>query len=139
MLAFDLETKEIVFMKDYWRPDVADIEKEGDIYGILRAHNVPNIAPFGTGNDVRNHVTRTQEFVNKYWVRRRRAPGREAIALTPLRQYRMTLLVIGEPLIDFKSSKQFVAAIADAMKGKNSLTFRSKCFNANFFCFCFLA
>lgn len=119
-VAFDLETKKLVFLKEYWRPDVAGGNKEGDIYTILHVHGVPNIAPFGTGNDVREHVTRTQEFANKDWVRLRRYSGRDEVALTPLRQYRMTLLVIGKPLTDFKSSKEFVSAIADAMKGENS-------------------
>jgi hypothetical protein len=121
MLAFDLKTKKLVFMKDHWRPNVADIEKEGDVYEILHAHKVGYIAEFGTGNDVRDHVTRTQEFLNKGWARWRRPQGGEAVVLTPLCQYRMTLLVIGEPLINFKSSKQFVSAIADAMKGMDSL------------------
>jgi hypothetical protein len=131
MVAFDLETKKLVFMKDYWRPNVADIEKEGNIYKILHDHKVDYIAEFGTGNDVRNHVTRTQEFLNKGWALRRRPQGGEAVVLTPLCQYRMTLLVIGEPLINFKSSKQFVSAIADAMKGMDSLSAPNN-FNAYF-------
>jgi hypothetical protein len=122
MLAFDLETKKRVIMKDYWRPNVADIEKESDIYKILHDHKVDYIAEFGTGNDARNHVTHTQEFLNKGWALRRRPQRGEAVVLTPLCQYRMTLLVIGEPLTNFKSSKQFVSAIADAMKGMESLS-----------------
>ncbi|KAF8191341.1 hypothetical protein BJ912DRAFT_830421, partial [Pholiota molesta] len=127
MLAFDLKTKKLVFMilKDYWRPNVADIEKEGDVYEILHAHKVDYIAEFGTGNDARDHVTRTQEFINKGWALRRRPQGGEAIVLTPLCQYRMTLLVIGEPLINFKSSKQFVSAIADAMKAHDDAYFKA--------------
>jgi hypothetical protein len=31
MLAFDIEEREIVFLKDYWRADVDGMEKEGDI------------------------------------------------------------------------------------------------------------
>ncbi|KAF8191344.1 hypothetical protein BJ912DRAFT_902593 [Pholiota molesta] len=125
MLAFDLKTKKLLFMKDYWRPNVADIEKEGDIYRILHAHKVDYIAEFGTGNDVRDHVTRTQEFINKGWARRRRPQRGEAVVLTPLCQYRMTLLVIGEPLTNFKSSKQFVSAIADAMKAHDDAYFKA--------------
>ncbi|KAF8176471.1 hypothetical protein BJ912DRAFT_1146841 [Pholiota molesta] len=132
MLAFDLKTKKLVVMilKDYWRPNVADIEKEGDVYEILPAHKVDYIAEFGTGNDVRDHFTRTQEFINKGWALRRRPQGGEALVLTPLRQYCMTLLVIGEPLTNFKSSKQFVSAIADAMKAHDDAYLRLIYFTA---------
>jgi hypothetical protein len=32
MLVFNTETREIVFLKDYWRADVDGMEKEGEIY-----------------------------------------------------------------------------------------------------------
>ncbi|KIM40756.1 hypothetical protein M413DRAFT_28524 [Hebeloma cylindrosporum] len=54
--AFDLETKEFVFVKDYWRDVAAEAEKEGDIYTLLEKHNIPNIAPFGNGNDIQCKV-----------------------------------------------------------------------------------
>jgi hypothetical protein len=114
-----LKTKKLV-LKVFWRPDVAGGDSEGDIYAILPSHGVPQITPLGTGNDVREHVTRTQEFANNTdWPQ----PGRDAVALTPLRQYRMTLPITSKSLTDFKSSKAFVSAIADAMKGKNSSAF----------------
>jgi hypothetical protein len=56
MLAFDLEVESLVFLKDYWRVDMDGMGKEGDIYTILESHRVPNIAPFGKGND---HMTLT--------------------------------------------------------------------------------
>jgi hypothetical protein len=52
MLAFDMEAGEIVFLKDYWRADVDGMKKEGEIYARLESNHVPNIAPFGKGNDV---------------------------------------------------------------------------------------
>jgi hypothetical protein len=33
------------------------MEKEGEIYALLESKGVPNIAPFGKGNDVHNHMT----------------------------------------------------------------------------------
>ncbi|KAF8234088.1 hypothetical protein L208DRAFT_1394550, partial [Tricholoma matsutake] len=62
MLAFDMETREIVFLKDYWRADVDGMEKEGEIYALLESNRVPNIAPFGKGNDVRDHMTLMKNF-----------------------------------------------------------------------------
>jgi hypothetical protein len=52
MLTFDLEAESLVFLKDYWRADMDGMEKKGDIYTILESHRVPNIAPFGKGNDL---------------------------------------------------------------------------------------
>jgi hypothetical protein len=61
MLAFNMETKEIVFLKDCWRADVDGMEKEGEICALLESKGVPNIALFGNGkgDHVRRHVTLT--------------------------------------------------------------------------------
>jgi len=111
MLAFNTETGEIVFLKDYWRADVDGMEKEGDIYALLESRSVPNIAPFGKGNDVRDHTTLTHTLRNEKWVCWSRV-------MVLLSQYRMSLDVVARHLVLFKSSKEFVSAIADAMAGK---------------------
>jgi len=36
---------------------VGGMEKEGEIYALLESKGVPNIAPFGKGNDVHDHMT----------------------------------------------------------------------------------
>ena len=68
MLAFDMGTSEIVFLKDYWRANVNGVEKEGDIYALLELNRVPNIAPFGKGNDVRDHTTLTHTLRDEKWA-----------------------------------------------------------------------
>ena len=68
MLAFNMETREVIFLKDYWRADVDGMEKEGEIYALLESKNVPNIAPFGKGNDVGNHTTITHTLRNEEWA-----------------------------------------------------------------------
>jgi Fungal protein kinase len=113
MLAFNMETREIVFLKDYWRADVDGMEKEGDIYALLESKSVPNIAPFGKGNDVRDHTTLTHTLRNEEWACQSRV-------MVLLSQYRMSLDVVARHLVSFKSSKEFVSAIADAMEGKIS-------------------
>jgi hypothetical protein len=113
MLAFNMETKEIVFMKDYWRADVDGMKKEGEIYALLESKAVPNIAPFGKGNDVRHHTTLTHTLRNENWA----CWSRDMV---PLSQYRMSLDVIARLLTSFKSSREFVSAITDAMTGKTS-------------------
>jgi hypothetical protein len=59
MLVFKTEMREIVFLKDYWRADVDSMKKEGEIYMLLKSKGVPNIVPFGKGNDVCYHKTLT--------------------------------------------------------------------------------
>jgi len=113
MLAFDMETREIVFLKDYWRADVDGMEKEGEIYALLESNRVPNIAPFGKGNDVRDHTTLTHTLRDEKWA----CWSRDMVVL---RHYRMSLNVVARPLTSFCSSWEFVSAIADAMQGKTS-------------------
>jgi len=114
MLAFDVEAGEIVFLKDYWRADVDGMKKEGEIYERLESNRVPNIAPFGKGNNVHDHATLTHTLRNEKWACRSRE-------MVPLRHYRMSLDVVARPLTSFSSSWEFVSAIADAMEGKTSL------------------
>ena len=114
MLAYDMEKQAIVFLKDYWRAEGA--VKEGDIYSLLELNHVPNIPPFGKGNDVRKHATITDALKAEQkttWAR----PSKEMV---PLRHYRMTLGVVGRPLTSFDSSRELVSVIADAMEGKTS-------------------
>jgi len=113
MMAYDMESREIVFLKDYWRADVDGMKKEGEIYALLESNNVPNVAPFGNGNDVRDHTTLTHTFRDEKWA----CWSREMVLL---RHYRMSLGVVAQPLITFSSSREFVGAIADAMEGKTS-------------------
>ena len=113
MFAFDVEANKIVFLKDYWRPDVAGIEKEGEIYELLEGKNVPNIPSFGTGNDVLDHKTVTDTLRHEGWACKTND-------MVPLRHYRMSLDVVGIPLSECNSSRQLVTAIADAMEGENN-------------------
>jgi hypothetical protein len=43
MLAFNMETRDVIFVKDYWRADVDGMEKEGEIYALPESKGVPNI------------------------------------------------------------------------------------------------
>jgi hypothetical protein len=123
MLAFNMETKEIIFLKDYWRADVDSMEKEGEIYALLEAKGVPNIAPFGKGNNVRHHTTLMPTLRNEKWACWSRA-------MVPLSQYRMSLDIVARLLTSFKSSREFISAIADAMTGKTSFADSDR--NTNF-------
>ncbi|KZP26631.1 hypothetical protein FIBSPDRAFT_1040664 [Athelia psychrophila] len=68
-VAFNLETKMMVYYKDNWRPDFEDrkITPEGEIYQCLRDNNVNRIVPFERGGNVWDNVTRSREF-SKGWA-----------------------------------------------------------------------
>ena len=87
------------------------MEKEGEIYALLESKGVPNIAPSGKGNDVRHHATLTYTLRNENWA----CWSRDMV---PLSQYRTSLDVVAQYLTSFKSSREFVSAIADTMTGK---------------------
>src|ERR1700733_13378063 len=48
--------------------DVNGMEKEGDIYTLLESNRMPNIAPFGKGNDFRDHTTLTHTLRDEKWA-----------------------------------------------------------------------
>ncbi|KAH9970557.1 hypothetical protein BGW80DRAFT_1446904 [Lactifluus volemus] len=51
-LAYDVESGNLVYLKDYWRINHPDVQKEGDIYGELHEAHVPNIAKMSRACDV---------------------------------------------------------------------------------------
>lgn len=109
MEAYDESTKGYVYIKDYWRS--AELHLEGDIYRVLKEKEIPHIAPFGYGNDL-PHRTISQ-IGEGGWV--------DTLSRFPCRQhYRMSLNKVLRRLTDFKSSHEFVSAIADAMDGMSS-------------------
>jgi hypothetical protein len=92
---------------------VDGMKKEGEIYTLLESKDVPNIAPFGKGNDVRHHKTLMHTLRNGKWACWSRV-------MVLLSQYRMSLDVIARLLALFKSSWEFMSATADATMGKTS-------------------
>ena len=113
MLAFSMKTREVVFLKDYWRVNVDGMMKEGKIYALLESKSVPNIAPFGKGHNVCDHMSLTHTLRDEKWACWSRV-------MVLLRQYRMSLDVVVRHLILFKCSREFVSAIANTMMGKPS-------------------
>ena len=126
----DLEgsTSKMVYIKDYWRPEGG--EKEGEIYRSLEEKNVPNIPRFYCGNDVchevhRNNVVQERRD-NPVEVCRSNVP-QEACETVPqpkthsVVHYRMALDRVGRKLTEFRSTRELVTAIADAMEGSSFL------------------
>ncbi|KAG2131428.1 uncharacterized protein EDB93DRAFT_1108121 [Suillus bovinus] len=101
----------VVYLKDTWRIDSNDMQKEGDTYRQLHGYQVPHIAPFERGNDLEGHGSRTvtHEYVEESWV-----CGMPFA--TGHVHYRMVLGVVGRELSIFRSTYELVSAVADALE-----------------------
>ncbi|TFY69131.1 hypothetical protein EVG20_g3283 [Dentipellis fragilis] len=107
-VALDLQEKKKVWLKDSWRIDLTEMEKEYQIYAKLRHYHVRNIAPLVCGGDVGVQRTLTQDFADKPW-----RYGK--VVLLPHRHYRIVLGIVGRPLKGFRSTKEMVDAVFDAL------------------------
>ncbi|KAI0057011.1 hypothetical protein BV25DRAFT_1920544 [Artomyces pyxidatus] len=115
MVAFDMTSQRKVFLKDTWRIDLPELSKEGDTYEVLQAANVKNIAKFIGACDVSDtmggeHATLTQVYARMAW-----ACGTDNVI--GYRHYRLLLDTIGEPIWMFKSSRQLISTVWDALEG----------------------
>ena len=112
MMVFDIETREIVFLKDYHGVDVDGMKREGDIGSLLELNCVPNFTHFGKGDNLRSHIIFTRIPKNK---------KRACLS----RKLRISLDAFTRPLTAFRSSRELVSAIADAIEGKHPLQTRT--------------
>ncbi|KAI0039914.1 hypothetical protein FA95DRAFT_1475412, partial [Auriscalpium vulgare] len=98
-VAYDIQRKKCVWLKDTWRIDSDDIKKEGDIYRLLREKHVPNIATFAcAGDDLQaaDWACMTGELI-------------------PHVHYRLVLDTIGKKLKEFQSTRQLCSVLRDAL------------------------
>jgi hypothetical protein len=137
-IAYDVESRILVYLKDFWRVDHPEIQTEGDVYHELHDAEVPNIAKLGCAGDVRLTIddsqagasvgvqrTRTQEYLDQSWC-----PGRPDVE--PYIHYRLVLETVGRPLNRFESTRQLCEVIRDAVVGKrNTPSFDSQTDYAN--------
>ncbi|RDB23435.1 hypothetical protein Hypma_009358 [Hypsizygus marmoreus] len=117
---WDLQRKRCSILKDTWRVDLPDFEKEGSIYESLHAANVPHISKITCAGDVRdttagsdNHKTRTHMYYNSTWVDLREPWDKPDVR--PHSHYRIIFEEIGLELTSFTSSKQLVTVARDAL------------------------
>lgn len=128
-IAFDVESGNLVYLKDFWRVDHPEIQKEGDVYRELHEAQVPNIAEMDRAGDVpliscngelqvtalAVQRTRTQEYVGSPWC-----PGHPQVESYV--HYRLVLKTVGISLNRFKSTRQLCGVIRDAIVGEGTLT-----------------
>ncbi|KAG2115711.1 hypothetical protein BD769DRAFT_1363258 [Suillus cothurnatus] len=108
---YDPVKDRVVYLKDTWRIDSNDMQKEGDTYRQLHGYQVPHIAPFERGNDLEGYGshTVTHDYVEESWV-----CGMPFA--TGHIHYRMVLGVVGRELSTFRSTHELVSAVADALE-----------------------
>lgn len=105
------ELDRAVLMKDTWRVSIHGTQTEGAIYRRLLAANVSHIAHFIRGGDVASPFCRTRSH---------KIAKRFGLKLRPHSHYRFILDDIGRDLTSFKTTKELVATLADALQGTRS-------------------
>jgi Fungal protein kinase len=113
-IAYNLQSKECVFMKDSWRVETANAPIEGNIYQTLNQKGVKNIPKCVSCCDVceeRYRRTQTQSFSEASWL------GSFEFSSPPLRHHRLILKSVGRKLNKFTSSRELVRAIRAALIG----------------------
>jgi hypothetical protein len=131
-IAYDVESGSLVYLKDFWRVDHPEIQKEGDVYRELYEAQVPNIAEMDRAGDVPLILsgspfqvslpavqrTKTQDYVSRPGSRHSWCPGHPRVE--PYVHYRLVLKTVGMPLNQFKSTRQLCEVIRDAIVGKGA-------------------
>lgn len=112
-IAYDLSRDRLVFLKDYWRPDVDSATPEGEVLRELRTCGVENVPTPLAAGDVRDgkdaQRTRTQEYLDVDERTQRR--------FATLIHYRLVVKEICRPLEDHKTPLILVRAMSDAFEG----------------------
>ncbi|KAH9944925.1 hypothetical protein B0H21DRAFT_791886 [Amylocystis lapponica] len=107
-VAYDTDTKKLVFLKDSWRADDSvRIPPERETYRRLHASQVRFLATLICAGDVgapaHRQRTRSQEFAS-------------SIVLDARVHYRLVVKQVGRPLEDYKHSHEMVTVVQDALQ-----------------------
>ncbi|CAA7259376.1 unnamed protein product [Cyclocybe aegerita] len=106
---WDTKDKKVVFLKDSWRSIEPGMQKESEILAILNEKGVRNIPKFVCGDDL-NQETITHTFTSEPWNL-----GAKPNTLDVRMHTRFCEDFIGIHLHRFKSSKQFITVVLDAL------------------------
>ncbi|KAJ3504272.1 hypothetical protein NLJ89_g8020 [Agrocybe chaxingu] len=109
--AVDLETGNVVFLKETWRADLSGMEKESDILKELNDKGVRYVPQFQYGDDIKQpyHTTNNHRYVKASW---RAGSLRDVFKKT---HHRFTELFVGNHLDKFTAPKNLLRAVSHAM------------------------
>ncbi|KAH9950842.1 hypothetical protein B0H21DRAFT_462975 [Amylocystis lapponica] len=111
-VAIDCATRDFVFLKDAWRVDMPDIEREGDVLQTLNDTGVRNIPTVLCHGDILAQRTVTQDFSHhdsESWLSQRSGQFK------PHRHYRLVEKEVGQALEDFCGSRDLVLIVVDCL------------------------
>lgn len=115
--AYDPESGLVCWVKEAWRLDEEGFEKESDTYANLAKLDritpfIPEILYAGDVRDGSGHIraTKTQDYLDEPWA---------ALAENVHRyvHFRIVFKTIGRPLTTFKSTRELVQVLKDALFG----------------------
>ncbi|KAI0073112.1 hypothetical protein K474DRAFT_1650027 [Panus rudis PR-1116 ss-1] len=88
-IAFDLEAKDFVFLKDAWRASSSNAE--ADVYSELQKHGVPYVPTLRCGGDLHGQCTSSNEYLKMF--------------NEPMLHHRLVITEIGQPLDEYYDSQ----------------------------------
>ncbi|KAG9223393.1 hypothetical protein CCMSSC00406_0007580 [Pleurotus cornucopiae] len=105
---------QILYLKEYWRDESTFTKKESEVYRILEGAKVTFVAKMHAGGDLMTGdeaiATIGHEWKLKPWVRKPRK-----VRIRHLVAHFIVLSTLGRDLATFKTARQLVTCIADAM------------------------
>lgn len=115
--AYGVTEKRLVYLKDTWRIDTPEFEREGDTYRRLnerlKAYEVqPFVPTLLCDGDVPGQTTITQDYKDEWWCFRTEGLQRH-------QHYRLVLREIGHNLWEFSHIREVCQAIYEALRGQS--------------------
>ena len=117
-VAYDLNSKQLVFLKDYWQPASPSYHEELDTYARLKKAGVKHIATALGGGPVRgsSDINLTQKTVTQTYQSSLRDPSEDPSSERV--HYRLVLKEVGRPLEDYEKPADMVLVVYDAVEGE---------------------
>ncbi|KAF8871381.1 hypothetical protein CPB84DRAFT_1800893 [Gymnopilus junonius] len=110
--AWDLDGQKVVFLKDSWRSTETGMEKETATLRALNAKGVRNVPKFLCGDDLEGNF---QSTITKHYAQPLWNIGAKGDYFIKRAHNRFAEDFIGVQLKNYKSSKQFIQAVHDAL------------------------
>lgn len=110
--AYDMETREYVFMKDSWRILTSALKPEHETYAALAAAGVHHIPTVITYEDM--HLQRTKTCLD---LKKDTKRADKTDKFRKFQHYRLVLKEFARPLEQFKDVRQLMDVFSDAIQG----------------------
>ena len=108
-MAYDVEHKRSVFLKDYWYAVHPMVHPETEVYQRLSRATVRNVATLVAGGDVADSSGCQETLTQEHLTSEPRPATR--------RHHRLVVAEIGQPLECYKNGRELIQALYDALLG----------------------